>query len=289
MPRTVGDPPHVEGAVAVEHAHTGDPARPRAFRPRYTNDPFEAAPPAPVPPKETLAAAGEMLRALAAPVRIAIVLQLRESRALRPRTRRCSRGHAAADQPAPARSQGRGRGARRTQRTRGSLRLVDDHLAHIVVDAVAHAEEGWNRAAEHRAARPENVGRSPSAPANSAARSPLCSTTSRNSSRHRNCTTNCASAVRESGSPPSTARCRHWPTPERSTYSAPTPASPSTGAAPPDITITWCAAHAGSPSRSRARRSSSGRRRSPSDNGFTEVSHTIEIFGTCRECACRTR
>ncbi len=45
----------------------------------HTHDPFEAAPPAPVPPKETLAAAGEILRALAAPVRIAIVLQLHES------------------------------------------------------------------------------------------------------------------------------------------------------------------------------------------------------------------
>src|ERR1700761_49678 len=38
-----------------------------------------AAPPAPPRKPATLAAAGELLRALAAPVRIAIVLQLRES------------------------------------------------------------------------------------------------------------------------------------------------------------------------------------------------------------------
>ena len=41
----------------------------------------------------------------------------------------------------------------------------------------------------------------------------------------------------------------------------------------------------GSPSRSRGRRSSSGRRPSPTTHGFTDVSHTVEIFGTCRDCA----
>ncbi|MBM7232153.1 transcriptional regulator, partial [Dietzia cinnamea] len=50
-------------------AHLQGPERP------VHDDPFAAAPPALLPPKETLAAAGDILRALAAPVRIAIVLQ----------------------------------------------------------------------------------------------------------------------------------------------------------------------------------------------------------------------
>ncbi len=72
--------------------------------------------PAPLPPKETLTAAGEILRALAAPVRIAIVLQLRESQ-------RCVQnssphsGHPATDQSALTRTESRRRRARRAQRT----------------------------------------------------------------------------------------------------------------------------------------------------------------------------
>jgi DNA-binding transcriptional ArsR family regulator len=90
----------------------------------------------------TLAAAGDLLRALAAPVRIAIVLQLRDAPC-------CV--HDLVDLlelPQPLVSQhlrvlkeaGVVQGERRGREVVYSL--VDDHLAHIVVDAVAHAEEG---------------------------------------------------------------------------------------------------------------------------------------------------
>lgn len=95
----------------------------------------------PVPPQRSLVAAGELLRALAAPVRIAIVLQLRESE-------RCV--HELVDalgvtQPLISqhlrvlKSAGVVHGERSGREV--LYRLVDDHLAHIVVDAVAHAEE----------------------------------------------------------------------------------------------------------------------------------------------------
>lgn len=100
------------------------------------------AAPAPVRTPRTLAAAGDLLRALAAPVRIAIVLQLRESD-------RCV--HDLVDalgvaQPLISqhlrvlKSAGVVQGERRGREVVYSL--VDDHLAHIVVDAVEHAEEG---------------------------------------------------------------------------------------------------------------------------------------------------
>jgi ArsR family transcriptional regulator, zinc-responsive transcriptional repressor len=97
--------------------------------------------PAPVRTPGTLAAAGDLLRALAAPVRIAIVLQLRESS-------RCV--HDLVDalgvtQPLISqhlrvlKSAGVVRGDRHGREVVYSL--VDDHLSHIVVDAVEHAEE----------------------------------------------------------------------------------------------------------------------------------------------------
>jgi ArsR family transcriptional regulator, zinc-responsive transcriptional repressor len=97
--------------------------------------------PAPVRTPRTLAAAGDLLRALAAPVRIAVVLQLLESD-------RCV--HDLVDalgvaQPLISqhlrvlKAAGVVRGDRRGREVVYSL--VDDHLAHIVVDAVAHAEE----------------------------------------------------------------------------------------------------------------------------------------------------
>jgi len=93
------------------------------------------------PPREILDAAGELLRALAAPVRIAIVLQLQESQ-------RCV--HELVDAlgvPQPLVSQhlkilkaaGVVSGARSGREV--LYRLADHHLAHIVVDAVAHAGE----------------------------------------------------------------------------------------------------------------------------------------------------
>ena len=92
-------------------------------------------------PPAALVAAGDLLRALAAPVRIAIVLQLREGS-------RCV--HDLVDaigvaQPLVSqhlrilKAAGVVHGERQGREVLYSL--VDDHLAHIVVDAVAHAEE----------------------------------------------------------------------------------------------------------------------------------------------------
>jgi ArsR family transcriptional regulator, zinc-responsive transcriptional repressor len=96
--------------------------------------------PAP-PPREILEAAGELLRALAAPVRIAVVLQLRESQ-------RCV--HELVDAlgvPQPLVSQHlkilKAAGVVTGERSGREVlyRLADHHLAHIVIDAVAHAGE----------------------------------------------------------------------------------------------------------------------------------------------------
>lgn len=100
-----------------------------------------ASPHTPVLPSATLAGAGELLRALAAPVRIAIVLQLRDAD-------RCVHELVDALEVAqPLISQhlrvlkaaGVVHGERRGREV--VYRLVDDHLAHIVVDAVAHVQE----------------------------------------------------------------------------------------------------------------------------------------------------
>jgi DNA-binding transcriptional ArsR family regulator len=89
----------------------------------------------------TLAAAGDLLRALAAPVRIAIVLQLREASL-------CV--HDLVDllgvtQPLVSQHLRVLKAAGVVTGTRHGREvvyaLVDDHLAHIVADAVAHAEE----------------------------------------------------------------------------------------------------------------------------------------------------
>lgn len=93
------------------------------------------------PPAATLTDAGELLRALAAPVRIAIVLQLRHGP-------RCVHELVdALDVTQPLISQhlrvlktaGVVQGERRGREV--VYHLVDDHLAHIVVDAVAHVQE----------------------------------------------------------------------------------------------------------------------------------------------------
>lgn len=117
----LGGVPHQHGGGAAEHARF----------PEY-----------PVPPsREILDAAGELLRALAAPVRIAIVLQLRESQ-------RCV--HELVDAlgvPQPLVSQHlkilKAAGVVAGERSGREVlyRLADHHLAHIVVDAVAHASE----------------------------------------------------------------------------------------------------------------------------------------------------
>jgi ArsR family transcriptional regulator, zinc-responsive transcriptional repressor len=99
---------------------------------------------APLPdlqPREVLDTAGDLLRALAAPVRIAIVLQLRESS-------RCV--HELVDAlgvPQPLVSQHlrilKAAGVVAGERSGREVlyRLVDHHLAHIVVAAVTHAAE----------------------------------------------------------------------------------------------------------------------------------------------------
>ena len=95
----------------------------------------------PPPPRGILDAAGELLRALAAPVRIAIVLQLRESQ-------RCV--HELVDAlgvPQPLVSQHlkilKAAGVVTGERSGREVlyRLADHHLSHIVIDAVAHASE----------------------------------------------------------------------------------------------------------------------------------------------------
>jgi ArsR family transcriptional regulator len=95
----------------------------------------------PARPVTTLAAAGDLLRALAAPVRIAIVLELLESDL-------CVHELVATlgvTQPLISqhlrvlKSAGVVAGERHGREV--VYRLVDEHLAHIVTDAVTHAEE----------------------------------------------------------------------------------------------------------------------------------------------------
>lgn len=111
---------------ADEHVHSPDRAEVRV---------------GPVRPAVTLAAAGDLLRALAAPVRIAIVLELREAD-------RCVHELVAAlgvAQPLISqhlrvlKAAGVVSGERHGREV--VYRLVDEHLAHIVVDAVTHAAE----------------------------------------------------------------------------------------------------------------------------------------------------
>ena len=94
-----------------------------------------------LPPREVLDTAGDLLRALAAPVRIALVLQLRESS-------RCV--HELVDAlgvPQPLVSQHlrilKAAGVVAGERSGREVlyRLVDHHFAHIVVAAVTHAAE----------------------------------------------------------------------------------------------------------------------------------------------------
>ncbi|HWG98806.1 MAG TPA: metalloregulator ArsR/SmtB family transcription factor [Pilimelia sp.] len=90
---------------------------------------------------EAYEAAGELLRALAAPIRVAIVTELADGE-------RCVHELVAtlgAPQPLVSqhlrvlRGAGLVRGARRGREIVYSL--VDDHVAHIVADAVSHARE----------------------------------------------------------------------------------------------------------------------------------------------------
>jgi DNA-binding transcriptional ArsR family regulator len=108
----------------------------------HAHNPYHSPAPAMVPARQVLEDAGELLRALAAPVRIAIVLQLRES----PRCVHELVDALGVTQPLVSqhlrilKSAGVVHGERSGREV--LYELVDDHLAHIVVDAVAHAEEG---------------------------------------------------------------------------------------------------------------------------------------------------
>ncbi len=130
-------PAHPEETVMSSSAATHD----ELGSPGDTHDEGSSAP-FPALRGEILEAAGDILRALAAPVRIAIVLQLCE-------TDRCV--HELVDAlnvPQPLVSQhlrilkaaGVVAGERSGREVR--YRLVDHHLAHIVVAAVTHAGEG---------------------------------------------------------------------------------------------------------------------------------------------------
>src|SRR5690606_7431808 len=99
-------------------------------------------PPSELPQRDVLETAGDLLRALAAPVRFAIVLQLREAT-------RCV--HALVDAlrvPQQLDSQHmrilKAAGVVAGERSGREVmyRLVDEHLVDIVVAAVSHAGEG---------------------------------------------------------------------------------------------------------------------------------------------------
>jgi DNA-binding transcriptional ArsR family regulator len=132
-----GDEQRGGGMAAVTGSGVADEAAPHAHE-------AERAPVAPSahPAAAVLTDAGDLLRALAAPVRIAIVLQLRAAD-------RCVHELVdALDVAQPLISQhlrvlktaGVVQGERRGREV--VYRLADDHLAHIVVDAVAHVQEG---------------------------------------------------------------------------------------------------------------------------------------------------
>jgi ArsR family transcriptional regulator len=98
--------------------------------------------PAETRPVQTLSAAGDLLRALAAPVRIAIVLELREhDRCVHELVETLGVAQPLISQHLRVlKAAGVVRGERHGREV--VYRLVDEHLSHIVVDAVAHVEEG---------------------------------------------------------------------------------------------------------------------------------------------------
>ncbi|HEY7598142.1 MAG TPA: metalloregulator ArsR/SmtB family transcription factor [Actinophytocola sp.] len=93
-------------------------------------------------PGDTMSAAGDLLRALAAPVRIAIVLELREAdRCVHELVELLGVAQPLISQHLRVlKAAGVVNGERHGREV--VYRLVDEHLAHIVVDAVAHVEEG---------------------------------------------------------------------------------------------------------------------------------------------------
>lgn len=139
-------------AVSPDSTASERPGRPDSAE-DHVHSPERGAPPEPLLDQQTLTGAGELLRALAAPVRIAIVLQLRSAG-------RCVHELVEAlgvSQPLISqhlrvlKSSGVVHGERHGREV--VYRLVDEHLAHIVVDAAVHAEEISGGTRERRAAR----------------------------------------------------------------------------------------------------------------------------------------
>lgn len=127
----------------------------RADTAQHAEHTHPATPPEPVQPARTLAEAGDLLRALAAPIRIAIVLQLRASE-------RCVHELVNAlgvAQPLISQHLRVLKAARVVAGERRGrevvYRLLDDHLAHIVVDAVEHVRETEGGRASQRASASE--------------------------------------------------------------------------------------------------------------------------------------
>jgi ArsR family transcriptional regulator, zinc-responsive transcriptional repressor len=109
---------------------------------RHDHRGHDSVPAVDLPARDVLDSAGELLRALAAPVRIAIVLQLHESS-------RCVHELVdALEVPQPLVSQHlrilKAAGVVAGERSGREVhyRLVDHHLCEIVLAAVAHSAEG---------------------------------------------------------------------------------------------------------------------------------------------------
>ncbi|WP_424190490.1 ArsR/SmtB family transcription factor [Actinokineospora sp. G85] len=118
----------VVGEVAVVEGHEHSAGRPA---PRHL----------PRRSVRTLTAAGDLLRALAAPVRIAIVLELREAdRCVHELVEALGVAQPLISQHLRVlKAAGVVHGERHGREV--VYRLVDEHLSHIVVDAVEHSEE----------------------------------------------------------------------------------------------------------------------------------------------------
>ncbi len=91
--------------------------------------------------------------------------------------------------------------------------------------------------------------------------------------------------ARPSAWPRSTAPCSGWPTPARSTCCAPRTARRSTGAAPTAITTTWSAGRCGATVEVEGPTVERWTRSIAAEHGYADVSHTLEIFGTCPGCS----
>ncbi len=131
------------GQASAHAPRTNDAATPGPGLPSPVEEVHDdrGVPPTPTHSTEVLTAAGDLLRSLAAPVRIAIVLQLRDSA-------RCVHELVEALGVAQPLISQHLRVLKATGVVYGErhgrevmYRLVDDHLAHIVVDAVSHAQE----------------------------------------------------------------------------------------------------------------------------------------------------